>query len=151
MTVVSSGFTVIVLQLEIHLKGSGIIIYIVLLVISHQGSIITTINTAVIIKNNVLLSQLSHKIINNYHMIQKYYNLILGNNRSCSPAGFPKSFIKMDSGKGRETSDHTCKCFYKSYLFTIIGHHISSTKWSEHTRAYFEGTQSFLFIRAVHF
>ena len=63
-------------------------------------------------KNFFLLSQLSHKIINHCHMIQKYYNLltILGNNRSCcSPAVFPKSFIKMDSRQRNEISEHTCK------------------------------------------
>ena len=35
---------------------------------------------------------------------------------------------------------------FKSYLLSIISHHIPATKWSEHTGAYFEGTQSFLFI-----
>ena len=37
-------------------------------------------NTAVIIEI-ILFSHSSHKIINHCHMTQKYYNLILGNNR----------------------------------------------------------------------
>ena len=79
MTVLSSGFTVIVLESETHLKGSGI----ALPVVSHQGSIIrkrANNNTAVIIEI-ILFSHSSHEIINHCHMTQKYYNLILGKNR----------------------------------------------------------------------
>ena len=81
VTVLSSGFTVIVLELETHLiiKGSGI----ALPVVSHQGSIIrkrANNNTAVIIEI-ILFSHSSHEIINHCHKTQKYYNLILGNNR----------------------------------------------------------------------
>ena len=49
----------------------------------HQGSIVrkrANNNTAVIIEI-ILFSHSSHKIINHCHMTQKYYNLILGNNR----------------------------------------------------------------------
>ena len=71
MTVLSSGFTVIVLESETHLKGSGI----ALPVVSHQGSIRKRANnnTAVIIE--IIL--FSHSSQNNKSLSHDTKNIII--------------------------------------------------------------------------